>query len=145
MGGIEGVCGIANGGDGPQDPTQFDTAWVPTDSGTVAGIVDIRIEHPRQPPQVLFVQPEAGGTADLLQQKLSFPGRPEVPDKGALDLRVVIKGQPTSNLLGDGGRRPRVRDLPVSVVVLQSGLDHGPAHRVASGTTERPLLAEHVE
>ncbi len=67
--GIERMGDIADGGDGGEDFAEPDLARVPAHAGAMGGIIDPKFQHPRQAADVTFVQPDAGGAHDALNDQ----------------------------------------------------------------------------
>ena len=96
------MSGVANVGHRLQDVGQVEAPVVPAHIGTAGCVVDRHRIHTGQLPQVLLVQPHAGGAGDALEDQGRFPHMwPGLAHEALLDSRIVIEPE----LIEEGGHR----------------------------------------
>jgi hypothetical protein len=136
---------VANVGDGTQDLAELDGLRIPAHAGTLRSVIDVHVEHAGQAAQVPFIQPQAGRTADIIEQQSRFPAGTDVNDEILLDLRSIEQ----LNLLEEVRHKLAVGGYggvgAVPVVVVQAGIAYRLADGMATVTAEGTRLTQDLE
>ena len=88
------MCNVANVGDGSENLAEPYAIRLPAHPCPLGDVVDMDIDHAVQAAQVFFIQPQAGGTANIFQQQGVFAPVLLLLDKALLDFSPVIEAYP---------------------------------------------------
>ena len=139
--GVVGVRDVTDVENALEYLAELDALGVPAHPGVVAGVVEFDIDHPVEAAQHALVQPQAGGAADVFQQKRCLAGIRAVADERLLNLGMIVKIQLAHDLGHDIGGNGLF--APVLVILLEAGVDDAACHRQAAVAAEMALLAQH--
>ncbi len=136
---------VADIGDRPQDLAEPDGLRIPAHTRPLRGVIDMHIDHAGQAAQVAFIQPQAGRTADVVEQECRFAGLTDANDEILLNFRPVEQldlAEEVRHELAVGGYG-RVAAMPV--IVVQPGIDDRLADGMTTVAAELTLLTKHIE